>query len=84
MQPGRTTNTGGGTMEVKAAAMRCQLLLIVLTAVMLLPVTGDEEIIAACSEKNCQDHRVKRKHRQNNYKFFDIPLSLIHSEFCEE
>ncbi|KAL6039063.1 hypothetical protein STEG23_008288 [Scotinomys teguina] len=37
MQPGRTTNTGGGTMEVVAAAPRCQLLLIVLMAVMLLP-----------------------------------------------
>ncbi|KAL6088919.1 hypothetical protein STEG23_032771 [Scotinomys teguina] len=38
MQPGRTTNTGGGTMEVKAAAPRCQLLLIlVMSAVMLLP-----------------------------------------------
>ncbi|KAL6090494.1 hypothetical protein STEG23_023937 [Scotinomys teguina] len=40
MQPGRTTNTGGGTMEVKAAAPRCQLLLILLmSAVMLLPGT---------------------------------------------
>ncbi|KAL6085783.1 hypothetical protein STEG23_001905, partial [Scotinomys teguina] len=37
MQPGRTTNTGGGTMEVKAAAPRCQLLLIMLMAAMLLP-----------------------------------------------
>ncbi|KAL6087053.1 hypothetical protein STEG23_005011 [Scotinomys teguina] len=41
MQPGRTTNTGGGTMEVKAAAPRCQLLLILLmSAVMLLPGTN--------------------------------------------
>ncbi|KAL6031185.1 hypothetical protein STEG23_034596 [Scotinomys teguina] len=41
MQPGRTTNTGGGTMEVKAAAPRCQLLLILLvSAVMLLPETN--------------------------------------------
>ncbi|KAL6065800.1 hypothetical protein STEG23_019505, partial [Scotinomys teguina] len=40
MQPGRTTNTGGGTMEMKAAALRCQLLLILLmSAVMLLPGT---------------------------------------------
>ncbi|KAL6077769.1 hypothetical protein STEG23_007923 [Scotinomys teguina] len=37
MQPGRTTNTGGGTMEVVAAAPRYQLLLSVLMAVMLLP-----------------------------------------------
>ncbi|KAL6087147.1 hypothetical protein STEG23_006373, partial [Scotinomys teguina] len=37
MQLGRTTNTGGGTMEVKAAAPRCQLLLIVLMAARLLP-----------------------------------------------
>ncbi|KAL6085192.1 hypothetical protein STEG23_002438 [Scotinomys teguina] len=37
MQPGRTTNTGGGTMEVVAAVLRCQLLLIVLMAAMLLP-----------------------------------------------
>ncbi|KAL6068069.1 hypothetical protein STEG23_001422, partial [Scotinomys teguina] len=37
MQPGRTTNTGGRTMEVVAAARRCQLLLIVLMAAMLLP-----------------------------------------------
>ncbi|KAL6036490.1 hypothetical protein STEG23_003878, partial [Scotinomys teguina] len=37
MQPGGTTNTGGWTMEVVAAAPRCQLLLIVLMAVMLLP-----------------------------------------------
>ncbi|KAL6036305.1 hypothetical protein STEG23_024041, partial [Scotinomys teguina] len=36
MQPGRTTNTGSGTMEVVAAAPRCQLLLIVLMAAMLL------------------------------------------------
>ncbi|KAL6063478.1 hypothetical protein STEG23_010777 [Scotinomys teguina] len=41
MQPGRTTNTGGGAMEVKAAAPRCQLLLILLmSAVMLLPGTN--------------------------------------------
>ncbi|KAL6081478.1 hypothetical protein STEG23_026372 [Scotinomys teguina] len=41
MQPGRTTNTGGGTMEVKAAAPRCQLLLILLmSVVMLLPGTN--------------------------------------------
>ncbi|KAL6033408.1 hypothetical protein STEG23_023746 [Scotinomys teguina] len=41
MQPGRTTNTGGGTMEMKAAAPRCQLLLILLmSAVMLLPGTN--------------------------------------------
>ncbi|KAL6035514.1 hypothetical protein STEG23_027795 [Scotinomys teguina] len=63
MQPGRTTNTGSGTMEVVAAAPRCQLLLIVLMAAMLLP--GDERFTAACLEKNChQDHRVTRKHRQ--------------------
>ncbi|KAL6048022.1 hypothetical protein STEG23_036143, partial [Scotinomys teguina] len=37
MQPGRTTNTGSGTMEVVAAALRCQLLLIMLMAAMLLP-----------------------------------------------
>ncbi|KAL6082173.1 hypothetical protein STEG23_027348 [Scotinomys teguina] len=37
MQPGQTTNSAGGTMEVGAAAPRCQLLLIVLMAVMLLP-----------------------------------------------
>ncbi|KAL6039425.1 hypothetical protein STEG23_012999 [Scotinomys teguina] len=37
MQSGRTTNTGGGTMAVVAAALRCQLLLIVLMAAMLLP-----------------------------------------------
>ncbi|KAL6032408.1 hypothetical protein STEG23_032248 [Scotinomys teguina] len=41
MQPGRTTNTGSGTMEMKAAAPRCQLLLILLmSAVMLLPGTN--------------------------------------------
>ncbi|KAL6079870.1 hypothetical protein STEG23_008716, partial [Scotinomys teguina] len=37
MQPGPTTNSAGGTMEVVAAAPRCQLLLIVLMAAMLLP-----------------------------------------------
>ncbi|KAL6065668.1 hypothetical protein STEG23_028029 [Scotinomys teguina] len=38
MQPGRTTNTGSsGTVGVKAAAPRCQLLLIVLMVAMLLP-----------------------------------------------
>ncbi|KAL6088437.1 hypothetical protein STEG23_017142 [Scotinomys teguina] len=37
MQPGRTTNTGGRTVEVVAAAPRCQLLLIMLMAAMLLP-----------------------------------------------
>ncbi|KAL6047857.1 hypothetical protein STEG23_038255 [Scotinomys teguina] len=36
MQPGRTTNTGSRTMEVVAAVRRCQLLLIVLMAAMLL------------------------------------------------
>ncbi|KAL6050952.1 hypothetical protein STEG23_009310 [Scotinomys teguina] len=41
MQPDRTTNTGGRTMEVVAAAPRCQLLLILLmSAVMLLPGTN--------------------------------------------
>ncbi|KAL6040363.1 hypothetical protein STEG23_033878 [Scotinomys teguina] len=41
MQPGRTTNTGGWAMEVKAAAPRCQLLLILLmSVVMLLPGTN--------------------------------------------
>ncbi|KAL6034833.1 hypothetical protein STEG23_015276, partial [Scotinomys teguina] len=37
MQPGRTTNTGSETMEMVAAAPRCQLLVIVLMAAMLLP-----------------------------------------------
>ncbi|KAL6065777.1 hypothetical protein STEG23_019482 [Scotinomys teguina] len=37
MQPDRATNNGGRTMEVVAAAPRCQLLLIVLMAAMLLP-----------------------------------------------
>ncbi|KAL6035642.1 hypothetical protein STEG23_036478 [Scotinomys teguina] len=37
MQPGRTTNNGGRTMEVKTTAPHCQLLLIVLMTVMLLP-----------------------------------------------
>ncbi|KAL6035242.1 hypothetical protein STEG23_017359 [Scotinomys teguina] len=37
MQPDRATNNGGRTMEVVAAALRCQLLLIVLMAAMLLP-----------------------------------------------
>ncbi|KAL6044566.1 hypothetical protein STEG23_035194 [Scotinomys teguina] len=46
MQPGRTTNTGGGTMEVKAAAPRCQLLLILLmSAVMLLPGTNSSLLL---------------------------------------
>ncbi|KAL6056448.1 hypothetical protein STEG23_035720 [Scotinomys teguina] len=41
MQPGRTTNTCGRTMEVKAVAPRCQLLLILLmSVVMLLPGTN--------------------------------------------
>ncbi|KAL6038213.1 hypothetical protein STEG23_030981 [Scotinomys teguina] len=48
-------------MEVVAAAPRCQLLLILLMAAILL--TG-MSFTAACSEKNCQDHRVTRKHRQ--------------------
>ncbi|KAL6052582.1 hypothetical protein STEG23_025332, partial [Scotinomys teguina] len=37
MQPDRATNNGGGTMEVVAGAPRCQLLLIMLMAAMLLP-----------------------------------------------
>ncbi|KAL6033695.1 hypothetical protein STEG23_037192 [Scotinomys teguina] len=37
MQPGQTTNSASGTMEVVAAAPRCPLLLIVLMAAMLLP-----------------------------------------------
>ncbi|KAL6045424.1 hypothetical protein STEG23_020737 [Scotinomys teguina] len=46
MQPGRTTNTGGGTMEVKASASRCQLLLILLmSAVMLLLGTNDSLLL---------------------------------------
>ncbi|KAL6059335.1 hypothetical protein STEG23_004826 [Scotinomys teguina] len=41
MQPDRATNSAGGTMEVKAAVPRCQLLLIlVMSAVMLLPGTN--------------------------------------------
>ncbi|KAL6032046.1 hypothetical protein STEG23_025199 [Scotinomys teguina] len=40
MQPGRTTNTGGGTMEVKAAAPRYQLLLILVMSVVVLPGTN--------------------------------------------
>ncbi|KAL6032403.1 hypothetical protein STEG23_032243 [Scotinomys teguina] len=41
MQPGQTTNSVGGTMEVKAAALRYQLLLILLmSAVTLLPGTN--------------------------------------------
>ncbi|KAL6039422.1 hypothetical protein STEG23_012996 [Scotinomys teguina] len=47
MQPGRTTNTGGGAMEVKATALRCQLLLILLmSAVMLLPGTNGSLLLA--------------------------------------
>ncbi|KAL6046989.1 hypothetical protein STEG23_037387 [Scotinomys teguina] len=37
MQPGPATKTGGRIVEVKAAALRCQLFLIVLMAAMLLP-----------------------------------------------
>ncbi|KAL6092578.1 hypothetical protein STEG23_034347, partial [Scotinomys teguina] len=37
MQPGGATNSECGTMEVVAAPLRCQLLLIMLMAVMLLP-----------------------------------------------
>ncbi|KAL6041626.1 hypothetical protein STEG23_034757 [Scotinomys teguina] len=37
MQPDRATNNGGRTMELVAAAPRCQLLLIVLMSAMLLP-----------------------------------------------
>ncbi|KAL6037485.1 hypothetical protein STEG23_036730 [Scotinomys teguina] len=37
MQPDRATNNSGTTMEVVAAAPRCQLLLMVLMAAMLLP-----------------------------------------------
>ncbi|KAL6030143.1 hypothetical protein STEG23_022006 [Scotinomys teguina] len=37
MQPGRATNNGGRTMEVQTTAPRCQLLLIMLMAAMLLP-----------------------------------------------
>ncbi|KAL6081183.1 hypothetical protein STEG23_012155 [Scotinomys teguina] len=37
MQPDRATNNGSRTMEVVAAAPRCQLLLIVLMTAMLLP-----------------------------------------------
>ncbi|KAL6080969.1 hypothetical protein STEG23_016234 [Scotinomys teguina] len=37
MQPDRATNNGGRTMEVVAAAPRCQLLLIVLMVAMLFP-----------------------------------------------
>ncbi|KAL6085028.1 hypothetical protein STEG23_000047 [Scotinomys teguina] len=37
MQPDRATNKGGRTMEVVAATLRCQLLLIMLMAAMLLP-----------------------------------------------
>ncbi|KAL6034958.1 hypothetical protein STEG23_012073 [Scotinomys teguina] len=37
MQPDQATNNGGRTMELVAAAPRCQLLLIVLMAAMLLP-----------------------------------------------
>ncbi|KAL6046486.1 hypothetical protein STEG23_021447 [Scotinomys teguina] len=37
MQPDRATNNSSRTMEVVAAAPRCQLLLIVLMAAMLLP-----------------------------------------------
>ncbi|KAL6051074.1 hypothetical protein STEG23_024581 [Scotinomys teguina] len=37
MKPDRATNNSGRTMEVVAAAPRCQLLLIVLMATMLLP-----------------------------------------------
>ncbi|KAL6091109.1 hypothetical protein STEG23_038003 [Scotinomys teguina] len=36
MQPDRATNKGGRTMEVVAAAPRCQLLLIMLMAAVLL------------------------------------------------
>ncbi|KAL6034591.1 hypothetical protein STEG23_006608 [Scotinomys teguina] len=46
MQPGRTTNPGCVTMEVKAAAPRCQLLLILLmSAVMLLPGTNSSLLL---------------------------------------
>ncbi|KAL6047700.1 hypothetical protein STEG23_008950 [Scotinomys teguina] len=41
MQPGRTTNTGGRTMEVKAAAPRCQLLLRARTSSTILNKYGE-------------------------------------------
>ncbi|KAL6088965.1 hypothetical protein STEG23_021122 [Scotinomys teguina] len=57
MQPGRTTNTGDGTMEVPAASHRVDGSDV---------VTGDERFTAACLEKNCQDHQVTREHRQRS------------------
>ncbi|KAL6077790.1 hypothetical protein STEG23_026016 [Scotinomys teguina] len=62
MQPGRTTNTGGGTMEVVAAAPRCQLLLIVLMSVMLLPgMKGSPLLVQRTVTRTI---RVTRNHRQ--------------------
>ncbi|KAL6093405.1 hypothetical protein STEG23_026172 [Scotinomys teguina] len=70
MQPGRTKNTGGGTMEMVAAAPCCH---VGGSYCSMLPaashrvdgsdaVTGDERFTAVCLEKNHQDHRVTRKH----------------------
>ncbi|KAL6069999.1 hypothetical protein STEG23_001508 [Scotinomys teguina] len=63
MQSGGATNNGGRTIEVKTTAPHCQLLLIVLMAVMLLPGVKGSSLLVR--EKNCQDHQVTRKHRQS-------------------
>ncbi|KAL6041739.1 hypothetical protein STEG23_002765, partial [Scotinomys teguina] len=56
MKPGRTTNTGSGTMEVPAASH--------LVDFCGDAATWDKRFTAACSENSHQDHRVTRNHRQ--------------------
>ncbi|KAL6085694.1 hypothetical protein STEG23_017951 [Scotinomys teguina] len=42
-------------------------------------VTMDEGFTAACSEKNCQDHRVTRKHRERKMeqRFHSVVTHLL-------
>ncbi|KAL6045551.1 hypothetical protein STEG23_026307, partial [Scotinomys teguina] len=73
-----------------ASVLRYKLLLIMLVA-NGNPATGDKRLTAACSEINCQDHRVTRKHWQrrgflmgNTDQGLCITITLLSLSMWEE
>ncbi|KAL6046491.1 hypothetical protein STEG23_021452 [Scotinomys teguina] len=75
MQPGRTTNTGGGTMEVNESCCSEVPAASHLVDVCSDAATWDKRFTAACSENSHQDHRVTRNHRQSSLAKYS-PISL--------
>ncbi|KAL6050336.1 hypothetical protein STEG23_011161 [Scotinomys teguina] len=80
MQPDQATNNGGRTMELVAAAPRCQLLLIVLMAAMLLPGMKVSPLLIwrkIARTIELQENIGKEQLQSSRHLYYDPPVEVI-------